>query len=118
MTAGEAGAGRRARDAGPDDTDPRVAALCAAAERLGSELSGYQAPLTDREVAERQLSELIRMATSGGPDGAALRGALLMIAAALGSVSALAPAVAALRAAVELFSGPCQGAAVGRSSGA
>jgi hypothetical protein len=59
--------------------------------------------LADREVAERQLAKLDSMSDSGALDEAALRHSLLMIAAAVGSVSVLAPAVGQLRDAVESF---------------
>lgn len=97
--------------------DPRLPALRAAVERLHRELSGYRAPLADREVAERQLALLESMAGSGSPDGAALRSALLLIAAAVGSVSALSPAVTELREAVEQFGAPPRSrfASAGRS---
>jgi hypothetical protein len=86
--------------------DPRISALSAAVDRLRQELGGYRAALADREVAERQLARLRAMGATGEPDGAALRHALLLVAAAVGSVSALAPALARLREAVEAFGTP------------
>jgi hypothetical protein len=83
-----------------------MSALSAAVDRLREELGDYRAALADREVAERQLARLRAMGTAGEPDGAALRHALLLIAAAVGSVSALAPALARLREAVEAFGMP------------
>jgi len=106
VAAREAEAAQRARSAGAAGTDPRVAALRAAADRLERELRGFRSPLADREVAERQLAVLSGMSDDAVPDGAALRDALLLIAAALNSVSVLAPAVAQLREAVELFGMP------------
>ncbi|MGP3970123.1 DUF5955 family protein [Streptomyces sp. 6N223] len=86
--------------------DPRMSALSAAVDRLGGELGDYEAALADREVAERQLAALRAMSAAREPDGVAMRDALLLIAAAVGSVSALAPAVARLREAVEAFGVP------------
>jgi hypothetical protein len=103
VAAGEAEAARIVRGAGPGGTDPRLPALRAGVERLRRELGGYRASLADREVAERQLAKLDSMSDSGSLDEAALRHALLMIAAAVGSVSVLAPAVGQLRDAVESF---------------
>jgi hypothetical protein len=91
-----------------------VSALRAAVDRLRSELCGYEASLADREVAERQLAALTAMSVAGEPDETALRDALLMIAAAVGSVSALAPAVGRLREAVEAFGTPDGTGAWGR----
>lgn len=78
----------------------------AAVDRLRRDLSGYRAPLADREVAERELALLDGMVSAGVPDDAALRNSLLLLAAAVGSVSALAPAVSQLCAAAELFGVP------------
>jgi hypothetical protein len=88
------------------DEDPRLRALRAAVDRLREELRGYPSALADREVAEGELAALDGMAAKGVPDATALRHALLLIAAAVGSFSALAPAVTGLRQAVELFCGP------------
>lgn len=84
----------------------RRSALRAAVDRLRRDLCGYQASLADREVAERQLAVLQRMSQADVMEEATLRDALLLIAAAVGSVSALAPAVAQLSAAVEPFGPP------------
>ncbi|MFD5315457.1 DUF5955 family protein [Streptomyces sp. NPDC127098] len=86
--------------------DPRVGALRVAIERLRRDLNGYAAALADRGVAEHQLAVLSAAASDPAPETAALRNALLMIAGAVGSVSALAPAVVQLRQAVELFGPP------------
>ncbi|GAB2870873.1 DUF5955 family protein [Streptomyces mayteni] len=90
----------------PGAADPRVGALRVAIERLRRDLNGYPAPLDDREIAERHLALLSAAAGTAAPEAAALRNALLMIAGAVGSVSALAPAVVQLRQAVELFGPP------------
>jgi hypothetical protein len=83
-----------------------VPALRVAVERLRGELGGYEASLADRHVAERQLAALTALSAAGEPDGVALRDALLLVAAAVGSVSALVPALARLREAVEAFGVP------------
>ncbi|WP_329173632.1 MULTISPECIES: DUF5955 family protein [unclassified Streptomyces] len=76
------------------------AALRAAVARLELELAAYRRALPDRAVAEEELAELARQ-TSGAPSPEQLRQSLLLVAAALGSVSALAAPLAALRDAVE-----------------
>lgn len=101
-TAGERGA-QAAQDAG---TDPRVQALGTAVVRLRAELDMYPAELRDRRAAEDQLDALAAMVRSGTPEVPALRQALLLASAALGSVSALADPLTGLRDAVELFGGP------------
>ncbi|WP_347877240.1 DUF5955 family protein [Streptomyces sp. 8K308] len=87
-------------------TDPRVGALRVAIERLRRDLNGYSAALADRGSAEHHLALLSAAASDPAPEAVALRNALLMIAGAVGSVSALAPAVVQLRQAVELFGPP------------
>ncbi|MFF2376198.1 DUF5955 family protein [Streptomyces xiamenensis] len=106
MATGEAEVARVTAGAVADGEDPRLMSLRAAVERLWVDLSGYQAPLADREVAERELTGLLGLLDAGVPEGAPLSTALLRIAAAVGSVSALAPAVSQLREAVELFGVP------------
>lgn len=76
------------------------AALCAAVARLERELAEYRPVLPDRAVAEEELAELSRQA-GGPPAPEQLRHSLLLVAAALGSVSRLAAPLAALREAVE-----------------
>lgn len=75
-------------------------ALRTAVARLERDLAAYRRALPDRAVAEDELAELARQAT-GAPAPEQLRQALLLVAAALGSVSALAVPLAALREAVE-----------------
>ncbi|RKN38285.1 DUF5955 family protein [Streptomyces hoynatensis] len=89
--------------------DPRLLALREAATRLRRDLNAFRAPLADREIAERELTALDGLIAAGVPDEAALRHTLLLIAAAVGSVSALAPGVVRLRHAVELFGVPHPG---------
>ncbi|WP_323378356.1 DUF5955 family protein [Streptomyces smaragdinus] len=83
--------------------DPRVEALATAVCRLRRELAGYQACLSDRSVAEDALGELAAMAHTGSPEVPRLRRALLAVAGALGSVSALAVPVSRLREVIDLF---------------
>jgi hypothetical protein len=81
-------------------TGGHAAALCAAVIRLQRELAAYQPALPDRAVAVDELAALARQAT-GPAVPEQLRQSLLLVAAALGSVSALAAPLAALREAVE-----------------
>lgn len=87
----------------PESADPRVEALGAAVDRLRGELAAYPARLSDREPAEEALADLGAMADTGAPDVARMRRSLLVVAGAVGSVSALAPAVAEMRDVIELF---------------
>lgn len=104
--AGEAETARTVRTAPMVGLDPRVTTLRAAVRRLRRELGGYQVALADREVAMEWLTRLDEVSVAGVPDDATLGQALLDIAAALGSVSALAPAVAEFRRSIELFGVP------------
>ncbi|AZK98691.1 MULTISPECIES: DUF5955 family protein [Streptomyces] len=83
--------------------DPRVTGLRAAVSRLRRELAAHPGRFSDREVAEDELAVLAEMAARGDPDIARMRRALLLIAGAIGSVSALAPGVLAVRNAVDMF---------------
>lgn len=86
--------------------DPRVAELGKAVARLRAELDRYPALLRDRRTAEEELDTLAALVGGGAPPAARLRHSLLLIAAAVGSVSALSDALAELRRAVELFGEP------------
>jgi hypothetical protein len=81
-------------------------ALRAAVDRVSRELAAHPARLADRASAEEELARLRALAGDGPPDVARLRGSLLLVAAALGSVSALAAALHALRQAVDAFTAP------------
>ena len=74
--------------------------------RLRRELDAYPVDLLDRSTAEDALDALAEMAGAGVPEVTLLRRALLLVAAALGSVSALGAALADVRNAVELFGDP------------
>jgi hypothetical protein len=88
------------------DEDPRVTGLRTAVAGLRRELAGHPAELPDRDIAEDELAALHAMAADGVPEIPRLRRSLLLIAGAVGSVSALASALAEVRRAVELFGEP------------
>lgn len=85
------------------DNDPRVAELRTAVSRLRRELAAHPAEFADRDIAE---DELAAMTAYGYPEVPRLRRSLLLIAGAIGSVSALSRGLAAVRDAVELFGEP------------
>lgn len=88
----------------PDSAeDPRVTGLRDAVVRLRHELAGYRVHPSDREVAEDELAALYAAAAAGVLAIERLRGSLLILTGALGSVSALAPPLAEVRAAIDLF---------------
>ncbi|MFJ5530506.1 DUF5955 family protein [Streptomyces sp. NPDC093261] len=91
------------------DEDPRVAELRTAVSRLRRELALLPAEFPDRGIAEDELAVLAAMAAGGLPEIPRLRRSLLLIAGAIGSVSALARGLAEVRDAVELFGGPARG---------
>ncbi|MEV6006370.1 DUF5955 family protein [Streptomyces sp. NPDC051976] len=84
---------------------PGAAGLLDAVVRVQRELAAYPPALPDRAVAEDELDALAQQAVTAGPreplDTERLRHSLLLVAAALGSVSALADPLAELRLAVE-----------------
>ncbi|MGW1230110.1 DUF5955 family protein [Streptomyces sp. NPDC001478] len=86
--------------------DPRVTELRTAVARLRRELAGHPAEFPDRAVAEDELAALDAMAARGVPEIPRLRRSLLLIASAIGSVSALASALRDVRVAVDLFGEP------------
>ncbi|MET7700223.1 MULTISPECIES: DUF5955 family protein [unclassified Streptomyces] len=88
------------------DEDPRVAELKSAVSRLRRELAAHPAEFPDRGIAEDELAALAAMTVSGIPEIPRLRRSLLLIAGAIGSVSALAKGLSAVRSAVELFGEP------------
>lgn len=94
------------RDATDREADPRVAELLDRVEALRSALADHPARLADRQAADEELAALAGLARGGAPELVALRHSLLLVAGALGSVSALSAPLAALRAAVELFGRP------------
>ncbi|MGV9247517.1 DUF5955 family protein [Streptomyces sp. NPDC003710] len=88
------------------DEDQRVAELRTAVSRLRRELAMLPAEFPDRGIAEDELAVLAAMAAGGVPEIPRLRRSLLLIAGAIGSVSALARGLAEVRNAVELFGDP------------
>lgn len=106
---------RAAEVSGADD--PRVTALRVSVARVRRELAVLRAELPDRAIAEDELGALANAADAGILEIERMRHSLLLVAAALGSVSALAAALAELRRAVDLFgsgagAGPCAGEGV------
>lgn len=86
--------------------DPRVAELRTAVSRLRRELAAHPAEFPDRDIAEDELATLAAMTVTGIPEIPRLRRSLLLIAATVGSVSALAPGLSEVRDAVYLFGEP------------
>lgn len=91
------------------DEDPRVAELRTAVSRLRRELAGLRSEFPDRPIAEDELAALDAMAVSGVPEIPRMRRSLLLIAGAIGSVSAVAAALREVRNAVDLFGEPPRG---------
>lgn len=88
------------------DEDPRVAGLRTAVARLRRELAAHPAEFPDRAIAEDELAALAAMVAYGTPEVPRLRSSLLLVAAAIGSVSALSRGLTEVRDAVELFGEP------------
>ncbi|MFD3590544.1 DUF5955 family protein [Streptomyces sp. NPDC058683] len=88
------------------DEDPRVTELRTAVSRLRRELAAHPAEFTDRAIAEDELAALAAMAVGGMPEIPRLRRSLLLIAGAIGSVSALSRGLSDVRQAVDLFGEP------------
>jgi hypothetical protein len=85
------------------DEDPRVVELRTAVSRLRRELAALPSEFPDRGIAEDELATLAAMAAGGTPEIPRLRSSLLLVAAAIGSVSALARGLTEVREAVDLF---------------
>ncbi|MFG2887140.1 DUF5955 family protein [Streptomyces sp. NPDC048297] len=85
------------------DEDPRVAELRTAVSRLRRELAALPSEFPDRAIAEDELAALAAMASGGSPETPRLRGSLLLIAGAIGSVGALSQGLSDVRQAVDLF---------------
>ena len=86
--------------------DPRVTGLRTAVSRLRRELATHPADFPDRAIAEDELAALAAMTTYGIPEIPRMRSSLLLIAGAIGSVSALARGLSQVRSAVDLFGEP------------
>ncbi|MGW0988121.1 DUF5955 family protein [Streptomyces sp. NPDC002486] len=89
--------------------DPRVMELCSAVSRLRRRLAAHPGEFADRTIAEEELAAVAAMAADGIPEIPRLRRSLLLIAGAIGSVSALSAELADVRRAVDLFGGPVRG---------
>ncbi|MGK5640750.1 DUF5955 family protein [Streptomyces sp. URMC 126] len=87
----------------PGERDPKADELSAAVSRLRRALAAHPARLPDRDAAEDELAALDAMARAGDPEVTRLRSSLLLVAGAVGSVSALAPALGEVREAVDRF---------------
>ncbi|GGV71859.1 hypothetical protein GCM10010294_31580 [Streptomyces griseoloalbus] len=83
--------------------DPRMRELSAAVSRLRRQLAAHPAEFRDRSIADEELAALAALADTEDPDISRLRRSLLLIAGAIGSVSALGQGVRELREAVDLF---------------
>lgn len=86
-----------------------MAELRTAVSRLRRELAAHPAEFPDRGIAEEELAALAAMTAGGAPEAPRLRRSLLLIAGAIGSVSALAPGLTQVRDAVEMFGAPPRG---------
>ncbi|GGS53642.1 hypothetical protein GCM10010238_48910 [Streptomyces griseoviridis] len=108
-----AGAGREraTADVGQErvaagEEDVRVRELRTAVARLRRLLAALPAEFPDRGIAEEELAGLAAMAADGVPEVPRLRRSLLLLAGAIGSVSALSAGLTEVRHAVELFGEP------------
>lgn len=88
------------------DEDLRVVELRTAVSRLRRELAAHPGEFRDRGIAEDELAALAAMTIDGAPEIPRLRRSLLLIAGAIGSVSALARGLSDVRDAVDLFGEP------------
>jgi hypothetical protein len=91
------------------DEDPRVAELRTAVARLRRELAAHRAEFPDRAIAEDELAALAAMTIDGVPETPRMRSSLLLIAGAIGSVSALSRGLSDVRDAVDRFGGQGRG---------
>jgi hypothetical protein len=103
--------GTTARPSGDSGAASVHTGLRGAAARLRRELAAYRPLLPDRSVAEDELDALTAQIaaaelTDAPLDTERLRHSLLLVAAALGSVSALTAPLDALREAVETVAPP------------
>ncbi|WP_320777716.1 DUF5955 family protein [Streptomyces sp. CRN 30] len=91
------------RQVADGDEDVRVRELRTAVARLRRRLAALPTEFPDRGVAEEELADLAAMAAHGVPEVPRLRRSLLLLAGAIGSVSALSGGLTEVRHAVELF---------------
>ncbi|MFF8369288.1 DUF5955 family protein [Streptomyces lydicus] len=85
------------------DGDPRVQELRGAVARLRRQLAVLPGELPDRGAADDELAALDAMVSHGLPEVPRLRRSLLLIAGAVGSVSALSPALSEVREGIDRF---------------
>ncbi|MFG2142388.1 DUF5955 family protein [Streptomyces sp. NPDC048650] len=90
------------RTAGGGDA-ARVRELRVAVARLRRQLAFLPGELPDRAAADEELAALEAMVRHGPPEVPRLRRSLLLIAGAVGSVSALSPALAEVREGIDGF---------------
>jgi hypothetical protein len=83
----------------------RAAELGVAVGRLGRELAVHPGRFPDRDIAVEELAVLAAMVVSEASDVPRMRRSLLLIAGAIGSVSALTPALMQVRRAVDGYGG-------------
>ncbi|GLW18028.1 hypothetical protein Stsp01_47710 [Streptomyces sp. NBRC 13847] len=83
--------------------DPRVHELRGAVARLRRQLAVLPGDLMDRAAADDELAALDAMVSHGLPEVPRLRRSLLLIAGAVGSVSALSLALAEVREGIDRF---------------
>ncbi|MFJ8673727.1 DUF5955 family protein [Streptomyces sp. NPDC093589] len=83
--------------------DPRVTELRGAVARLRRQLAVLRGELPDRVAADDELAALDAMVSHGLPEVPRLRRSLLLIAGAVGSVSALSPALTEVREGIDRF---------------
>lgn len=97
------------RPTGGCDGHAKVAELRTAVARLSGALAAHPADFPDRNIAEEQLAVLAELSADDAPEIRRLRGSLLLIAGAIGSVSALSGGLAQVRAAVNRLGDPRHG---------
>lgn len=83
--------------------DPRVHELRGAVARLRRQLAVLPGDLMDRAAADDELAALDAMVSHGLPEVPRLRRSLLLIAGAVGSVSALSLALTEVREGIDRF---------------
>ncbi|WP_438485168.1 DUF5955 family protein [Streptomyces sp. S186] len=84
-------------------SDPQVRELRVAVARLRRQLALLPGELPDRTAADEELAALDAMVGHGAPEVPRLRRSLLLIAGAVGSVSALSPALSEVRKRIDGF---------------
>ncbi|MFF4951026.1 DUF5955 family protein [Streptomyces chattanoogensis] len=95
--------GRVAGQVSGEEGDTRVQALRGAVARLRRQLAVLPGELPDRAAADDELAALDAMVSQGLPEVPRLRRSLLLIAGAVGSVSALSPALTEVRERIDSF---------------